>query len=133
VGKLHYIVRDFGFIPERGGKIVHYKKGYVHNVPKEHAENWYFKRNEDPSHLKVVDEIVAAAGDNPVSEDVIAQKLEEATAAGKEKPSPVKHTPIGQMMADRVGIQPPPPRDKLPETRTAVKDETQARKHPARK
>lgn len=131
MGAIHYIVRDFGFIHTRGQPPIFFKKGYVHNVSDDIANNYYFKMNEDPSRLEAVKAIaVSSKSKAGISEAEVLAKLEEQRAAEQEPTSPVQRVPIGQMMADRVGLQPPPPRDKPQELRPVPPNATLARKVP---
>lgn len=104
MGKLHFLTKRFGLIPGRGQPAMMFEAGFVHDVPDEIAEHWYFKRHCDDSKVGLV---TKARGEKA------QQKIVEALkhAAEPPAPEPVKHVPIGQMMADRAGMQPPPSRE----------------------
>ena len=104
MGALHFITKDFGLIPARGQKAIFFKAGFVHDVPDEIAEHWFFQRHCDDSKVGLVREARSFK-----AKQKVVEALEKA--AEPPAPSPVKHVPIGQTMADRANMQSPPRRE----------------------
>ena len=103
MGKLHYIRQDFGIITAPG-KTVFFKKGYVHNVPDEIANDPYFKANEDTSREAIIESTDEA---NLSEEEVEAELKAEAdaeAAAAAQPPTepPAGREPPGSIMAKRI-------------------------------